>query len=119
MSENIVICEKCGIDMQCYKNGHSLSWICNNCGNAVATSYFEPYETDMTTYYVYLMVEIQPTIKNIKLIAEVMNCNYIEAKKTIEKIPTEIFQGKAIDVMKIKKKFATANIEISIEPVFP
>ena len=41
------------------------------------------------------------------------------AKKTIEKIPTEIFQGKAIDVMKIKKKFATANIEISIEPVFP
>lgn len=51
MSENIVICEKCGIDMQCYKNGHSLSWICNNRGNVVATSYFEPYETDMTTYY--------------------------------------------------------------------
>ena len=48
-----MICEKCGSDMQYYRNGHSVSWICNSCGDVVATTYFEPYETDMTIYHIY------------------------------------------------------------------
>jgi large subunit ribosomal protein L7/L12 len=53
------------------------------------------------------------------LVSETANCNYVEAKKLIEKAPVEIFCGKAVEVKTIKEKLEAANIEIRIEPEFP
>ena len=55
----------------------------------------------------------------LKLVSEIAGCNYIEAKMMIEKAPVEIFSGKAIDIMEIKEKLETANIDFKIEPEFP
>ena len=46
-------------------------------------------------------------------------CNYVEAKKIIEKAPIEIFCGKAINVKIIKEKLEAAGIDFKIEPDFP
>lgn len=54
----------------------------------------------------------------LKLVSEISGCNYIEAKKMIEKAPVEIFSGKAIDIMGIKEKLEAANIDFKIEPEF-
>ena len=55
----------------------------------------------------------------LKLVSEIAGCNYIEAKKLIEKTPVEVFSGKAIDIMGIKEKLEAANIDFKIEPDFP
>lgn len=99
--------------------GHSISWICDNCGEAVASTCFEPYETDLTVYHILLSSPFKANTNMLKLVSEIAGCNYIEAKKMIEKAPAEIFSGKAIDIMEIKEKLETANIDFKIEPEFP
>ena len=36
-----MICENCGAEMRFKQVGHSISWICDNCGEAVASTCFE------------------------------------------------------------------------------
>ena len=114
-----MICDKFGIEMRFEQDAHSICWVCDNCGDAVASTYFEPYETDLAEYRVLLTTPFKATTGEIKLISKIVNCNYVEAKKIIEKAPIEIFCGKAINVKIIKEKLEAAGIEIRIEPEFP
>ena len=104
--------------MRFEQDGHSICWVCDNCGEAVASTYFEPILTDTVDYRV-ILVSDNKSLSSIKIVSKTTNCNYIEAKKIIEKAPIEIFCGQAVDVKKIKEKFEAANIEIKIEPDFP
>ena len=119
MNNDTVICKKCGAEMSYIKEGHSVSWICKNCGDAVATSFFEPYETDLTEYHIWICSSFKASTDRIKMISEIANCNFLEAKKMIENAPIEIFCGTAVDVKAIKEKLEAAGIEFSIEPDFP
>ena len=114
-----MICESCGAEMRFEQDGHSICWICDNCGDAVASTYFEPYETDLADYHILLTTSFKATTSVLKLISDIANCNYIEAKKMIEKAPIEIFCGKAIDIKAIKEKLEVAGIDIKIKPEFP
>lgn len=93
--------------------------ISNSCNNCASTSFFEPYEFDTTIFHIFLSSVFKPTTKDLKLIGEIANCNYIKAKKLIENAPVEIFCGKAFEIKKIKKRLELANIDIHIEPDFP
>ena len=99
--------------------GHSLCWMCDNCGNAVVTSYFEPLEIDQTIYHVSISKGIISTFNEIKLISKIANCNFLQAKKMIESAPTEIYKGKAVDIIAIKKSLENGNINFFINPEFP
>lgn len=114
-----MICENCGVEMRFKQEGHSICWVCDNCGEAVASTYFEPYETDLTEYHIMLVSPFKATSSTLKLISEIANCNYIKAKKLIENAPDEIFCGKAVEVKAIKEKFEEVGIDFKIEPEFP
>ena len=114
-----MICDKCGSEMRYEQDGHSICWVCDNCGDAIASTYFEPYETDLSNYRVLIVTPFKATISVLKLISEIANCNYVEAKKLIENAPVEIFSGNAVEVKTIKEKLETANIKFRIEPEFP
>ncbi len=113
-----MICDKCGAEMRFKQDGHSICWVCDNCGEAVASTYFESYETDLTDYCILLVAPFKATMDILKLISEIANCNYVEAKRIVEKAPVEIFCGKAVEVKAIKEKLEAANLEIRIEPEF-
>jgi large subunit ribosomal protein L7/L12 len=119
MKDDVIFCKKCGAEMRFEKDGHSICWICDRCGNASATTYFEPYEIDSTVYHILLSSPVKTTIDKLKLISEIANCNYIEAKKLIESAPLTIFSGKAIEVKPVKEKLEKADIDFNIEPEFP
>lgn len=114
-----MICEKCGAEMRFEQDGHSICWVCDNCGDAAASTYFEPYETDLSDYRVLLVTPIKANISVIKLVSEIANCNYVEAKKLIESAPVEIFCGKAVEIKAIKGKLEAASLDFKIEPEFP
>ena len=115
-----MLCEDCWIEMKQHKNGHTLSWVCENCGYNITTSFFEPYEDDPNTYSIYLNSEHKGTLEEIKLISEIAKCKYLEAKKILRTIgPTEIFRGKAVEVISIREKLEKIGLVFSIFPEFP
>ena len=77
---NTIICENCGAEMRFKQDGHSISWICDNCGEAVASTCFEPYEMDLTVYHILLSSPFKANTNMLKLVSEIAGCNYIEAK---------------------------------------
>lgn len=105
--------------MRFKRDGHSVCWVCDNCGEALASTCFEPYETDITVYRILIVSPFKATTDILKLISEIVGCNYVEAKKLIENAPAEIFCGRAVDVKSVKKKLDAAGIEFEIEPEFP
>lgn len=117
--EDVVLCEKCGHEMTSFREGHDCGMICHNCGWGVATSYFEPYETDRTDYHILLAASYKPSIADIRVVSDIANCNYIEAKNLIENAPVEIYCGQAMDIMKIRERLVSADIEFVIKPEFP
>lgn len=118
MSDNIVICEKCGAEIKPLSELYPIGMTCPNCGWGWATTYIDPINLDENDYRM-ILVSSENSLSNIKLVSETVNCNYVEAKKLIEKALVEIFCGKAVEVKTIKEKLEAANIEIRIEPEFP
>ena len=118
MVDGIVICEICGNPMTYFQEAHTCGWMCPVCGDGVATTYIEPILSDIIDYRV-ILVSNNKSLSSIKIVSKTTNCNYIEAKKMIEKAPIEIFCGKAIDIKAIKEKLEVAGIDIKIKPEFP
>lgn len=114
-----MICENCGAEMQYYKDGHTITWLCNNCGNGVAATMYEPIEIDDKIYSIRLVSSFNPSLNDIKIISDIAKCNYIQAKKLIEYAPSLIFSGKAVDVKLVKEKLEKNNIVFNIVPDFP
>ena len=119
LGEDIVLCEKCGYEMNYHREGSCCGMTCPNCGWGWATTYIEPIHEDDTDYHIILSVPCKNLLDNIRMIAGTANCNYIKSKKLIAKAPAEIFCGKAVDVKTIKVKLEKASIEFRIEPEFP
>ena len=119
LGDDAVLCEKCGQEMRPFCHGHECGMTCINCGWGWVSSYFAPYETDPVVYHISLCVPSEVSMAAVKLIAEIANCNYLEAKKLIEAAPTEVFCGQAVDIMKVRERLKDADIQCRIEPDFP
>ena len=91
---------------------------CPNCGWGWVTTYNEPIEVDYSVYHVVLDSK-DSSLANVKLVASIVNCNYLWAKRIIENSPSEIFSGKAVDVREIRDRLVQAGVAFRIEPDFP
>ena len=117
MSDDILICEKCGAEMKPLSDIYPVGMTCPNCGWGWATTYIEPILSDSTDYHVVL-VSRNNSLTSIKAVSKVANCNYIEAKKLINHAPVEVFHGQAVEVKAIREKLEAASIDFKIEPEF-
>ena len=73
-------CLSCGTEMECKIEGHNLSWICHNCGDGLATSYFEPIELDQTEYCLHIAPVTAPSADMLRYFSQLLMCNYMKAK---------------------------------------
>ena len=89
-----------------------------NCGWGWVTQYNEPIVEDRNKYRVILDSK-DGSLANVKLVASIVNCNYLWAKRIIENAPSEIFSGKAVDVREIRDRLVQAGMAFRIEPDFP
>lgn len=112
------ICEKCGAEMKPLSEIYPIGMTCPNCGWGWATTYIDPINLDENDYHM-ILVSSENSFSNIKIISEIANCNFIDAKKKIENAPTVIFIGKAVDVKNIIERLDNTKISIKIEPDFP
>ncbi|MDD6276056.1 MAG: hypothetical protein PUB20_04455 [Clostridia bacterium] len=111
-------CLTCGTDMVCNIDGHCLSWKCPNCGDGIATSYFEPIELDQAEYSIIIEKVEEPVMEQIKITSQILNVNYITTRKLLIE-GDAIFKGKAIPVQNSAAILNRNNLKFSITPDFP
>ena len=113
-----IVCEKCGAEMHIVRDSYQMGMECPSCGWGWVTTYNEPIEVDYSVYHVVLDSK-DSSLVNVKLVASIVNCNYLRAKRIIENSPSEIFSGKAVDVREIRDRLVQAGMAFRIEPDFP
>lgn len=123
------ICEKCGHVMIDRSFANSIHIECPNCHWGWATTTYDPIADDNTDYEIYLCSGNEQTMDNIKLIAEIMGCNFLHAKKALSSdTNTMIYKArnesvasmyKAQRVQAIASRLKEGSLHFLIVPEFP
>lgn len=111
-------CLTCGTDMICKIDGHCLSWSCPNCGDGVATSYFEPIEIDEVQFSIIIEKIVDPTKEQIKVTSQVLNVNYLTARNLLI-YGNGTLTGKAMQIRESASILEQNGLSFSITPDFP
>lgn len=113
-----IICEKCGELMEYYHESGSCGMLCPKCGWGWATTYFSPIKADKTVYTVTVSKTDRPQLNEIKCIAELRQCNYLEAKSLLQSSDF-VISGKAKDIIKYIRTLSEFGADFRTEPEFP
>jgi hypothetical protein len=117
--DNFVICSECGENLQHKIKGSCQGQYCENCDRfGIVTSYFPPIYSDKNIYNVYIKHENYNNVEKLPIVSKISNKNYIQIRKTTPH-DLEVFQGKAIEVLRILKLLQISNIDYYTVPDFP
>jgi len=114
-----VFCEKCGSEMVIKRQGSTQGLYCTNCDWAVVTTYVPDIVKDSTVYEVQLTKADFGNKQHLKVLADVLNVNLLQARNIAKESSGVIFKGAAVDVDEVKKKLESVDIEYEIAPDFP
>lgn len=108
-------CEKCGCEMKKIEDELSVGMECPSCGWGWVTTDISSILLDETEYSVVLDIN-DSSIKNIKVISDIANCNFVKAKSIMESEFRTIYRGRATDIKDIKEILDGSKIKYHIEP---
>ena len=92
---------------------------CPNCGWGWATTYIDPEQEDDTVYVISLSKGNIATRAAVKAISKITNKNFVQAKKTIENSPVDIYAGNAVQVKDVLLLLESLSLAYYITPEFP
>ncbi len=75
-------------------------------------------ERDETIYSVYTIEANYQNAEQIKAVSSVSGMNYLDARKLLQQIKPLIFEGKAINIIKVKDILDSAGLKYEIIPEF-
>ena len=111
-------CSNCNKEMTFFKEGQCCGWKCPECGDSVVTTYYSELEMDNNGYSISVSGNNDSNMVKIKVVSEILNCNYLQAKAKLS-IGFTVSNVSAVDVSKIIKSLKNAGIYFSISPEFP
>lgn len=114
-----VLCDKCGTEMIPVDSERPVGMKCPNCGWGWVTSYIDPIKEDETIYEIELEEDNQATKDNIRLISEISNMNFLEAKCLLENAPESFVSGKATDINDAVIRLKVTGINFTVTPEYP
>jgi hypothetical protein len=115
---NEIMCEKCGSQMRPLDPQKPIGMTCDKCGWGWATTYIEPILSDTTTYCLTIRKMNSPDAKVLRVLANVLNCNYIKAKEQVTAQDVEIFE-RATSIKEYAITLCKNGIPFDISPDFP
>ena len=111
-------CPECSAKIESIFEGHLSGTRCTNCNWSVFTTYFKPIEKDLTEYEVFVTPTFNFTNEQIKIVANLLNINFLQAReKLMEKI-FKIYKGKAKEILTIKEYLNSVGLHYQIYPEF-
>jgi hypothetical protein len=113
-----ILCEKCGHEMKSIDENIPVGKTCANCGWGWVTTYIEPILSDTTTYCLTIRKMNSPDAKVLRVLASILNCNYIKAKEQVTTQDVEI-TDRAAGIKEYAITLAKNDIPFDIKPDFP
>ena len=113
-----MLCEKCKVEMNYFREGQCCGWACPKCGDDVVTSYFDPIQLDNQTYTLTLIPNSNATVEDYKILSKAGNLSLINAKKKAESGEL-IAEGRATEIKKCYDLLKTSSLAFEITPEFP
>jgi hypothetical protein len=124
-----MICEKCGADMKEIHDAFSEGMECPNCGWGWVTTNVGAIADDNIDYEIWLKPGNACNTGNIKLIADIANVNFIQAKGLLSSSQAVLIykavsesvatMPKANRVQAVARKLKNAEVAFTISPDFP
>ncbi len=114
-----VLCDKCGAEMIPVDSERPVGMKCPKCGWGWVTSYIDPIKEDETIYEISLEEGNQVTKDNIRLVSEISDVNFLEAKRLLENAPKSFISGKAVDINDAVIRLKDAGIIFTVTPEYP
>jgi hypothetical protein len=111
-------CEKCNSEMIGFKEKSVQGVKCPNCGWSILTSYINEINTDNTVYTISISKVKKVNISQIKLIAKLVNVNYLQAKEILLSGKTKIYEAKAPKIKKMIDDLEKEEISYTVFPEF-
>lgn len=108
-------CNICNKEMKYFKEGQTCGWKCNSCNNIIVTTYDDGISMDDTIYTIFISPENSTVTKNIKCIAKILSCSFIEAKEILLS-GQEINDLNAVQTHDILKQLQSTDIHFTTEP---
>lgn len=122
-------CEKCGAEMVSLSSSCSTATKCHKCGWGWTVDTYDPADSDELAYEVWLVPGNQTTLSRLRLIADVANTNYLQARRLLSSdTPALVYKAqnyalggrsKVQQIKTIAKQLADAGIMFYISPKFP
>ncbi|HAS56502.1 MAG TPA: hypothetical protein DEF61_01595 [Firmicutes bacterium] len=117
MEENNYFCPKCGCKMLEKYDSPALNLTCPKCGCKIATTKWKDIDLDDTEYEIVLMPIKNPSIDQVKFIANLLGINFIESKKLLENGGV-LLKCKALKVNNLKERLKENKLLYIVNPNF-
>lgn len=112
-------CKNCGADTEFRVEGSTEGFFCTKCDWALVTTHIPEIAKDSTHYKMYLLSADPNNKDQIKLLSQVANINYLQARKMAREDMPLIIEGEAVVIDKARDALNQVSIEYDIKPSFP
>jgi len=113
-------CHKCDCEAAPKVDGNVQGIYCQKCEKwLVVTTYIPEILTDSTEYKIILVSGDFKNTDQIKVVADIGNINFIDARKLLKENEIEIYSGNAQTVKNAISNLVRANLVYRVEPDFP
>lgn len=103
--------------MEIFKEGSAQGLMCTDCGWSVVTTHISGIKVDETKYEVGCSGDYQSEV-HIRAVSEVAGYNFLMSRKTLQKGPSLVFAGQAVEVLRVRNILVSAGLDCTIEPDF-
>lgn len=114
-----IACEKCGSQMEAFREGRTQGLRCSQCDWSVVTTYTPPIQLDRTTYEVRIERGDYRDAGQVKAAAHVIGVNFLSARDLLKSSQPVVFSGDAQHVMQVRDSLLAAGVVVAIQPEFP
>lgn len=111
-------CERCSSEMDFFQDNSTQGWDCSECGWSIVTSNIGAIGSDITIYSIYIHKMDEINTNHIKLISQLANVNFLEAKKILQLDKSFICKMNAQDTKLAASKLKEVSISYEIWPLF-
>ena len=112
-------CPVCGGQLKPYVQGRVQGMVCPGCGWNLLTTFFPPIQLDTTPYKVVLTGADVTNRDHIRGIANVVGCNFLQARRMIQQVEPILFEGRAPAIVESRRRLSQLSIQYRIDPEYP
>ena len=112
-------CPNCGFRLEDFVEGSSMGQRCPSYGWSLVTTFTPPILEDARKYTIVLLAGNDASPRVLRAVSRVLWRNYVFAKRVLAEAPSELFTGRATEVLQKWVELERVGVAVEITPEFP